>query len=159
MKEFDEVVIKKILGIYRKYCQTGILKLRNEDRKRFMEGIVFTEFNSAHDNYGIIGYHRWAIPVVFHEHPTHDLDYIGEGLDKNSREIFHIIRKRVFAECLCDLWEGKISDKILLYAALIESGHAAGIMPLMRKINSNVHREALRVKELREKGIKHDNIL
>ncbi len=94
-----------------------------------MNGIDLHKFSCYHEWIGLLSYGQWALPVLLNEHPCKDLENVGEGLDKNSREIFETIRRETFVQALVYYMDGNVDDKTLIHAALIEAGQSAGVLP------------------------------
>lgn len=133
MVKYDEAVIKTVLSLFREYCRTDEIKLSLKDKESLMEGIDVEKFRCMDDRYGLLAYDNWALPIFLNEHPTMDTEVIGEGLNKESRVIFENVRVQTFAYALADIYCGDVPDKAIMYAAMVESGHAAGVLPKLHR--------------------------
>jgi len=122
-----------------------------------MKGIQLHKFTCAHAYYGVLSYENWALPILLNAHPTKSLDNVGEGLDRYSKEIFDIIRHQVFVRSLVHIMDGNLTDQMLMYAALIEAGHSAGVLPKLSERSSRIKIEADFIIKQRRQGELSDN--
>ncbi len=142
MAKFTAEEIDRILLLFRRYLTTNRLKLKLKDKEMMVKGIHLHKFTCLNPYYGMLGYEQFSLPVLLNAHPTKDLENVGEGLDKFSEKVFKMIRHQVFIRSLVSIMDGELTDQITIYAALIECGHACGVLPKAPKRNSKIKEEA-----------------
>ena len=133
MERFTEIEIQKILSLYRSYLQTNRLELTEEDKKFMLKNITLEEYHCAHSFSGIVGYRGWSLPILFvkgQDNALVDLpNVIPSEMSLNSYKIYKEVNEMIFASCLLAVWNGNVSDEMLLHAAIIDSGYSQEILP------------------------------
>lgn len=129
MVKYDAVVVEKILSLYRERARTGKFKLEYEWRKRILTRIDPMKFDCTQVKLGLMGYRGWSIPVLLQPLPLEYIEDYGEGLDKISKEILTALSADIYAEALARVYAGELTDDMILFAGLIESGYSQGILP------------------------------
>ena len=154
-KYYDKEEIELILSKFRKYLSTNQLILTKEERQTILNKIDIKKFTCNQDNWGVVGFGVWSLPILFVKHPNKKLTQTGEGIEGHRINIYRDMKRKIFARCLVDIWDGNVTDEMLIYAALIEVGNGLKVIPKMNKSNSLVHNEALLI--LKQRKIKHDD--
>lgn len=164
MARFTEIEAEKILSIYRKYLQTNNLILTEEEKKFMLKGIYLDQFNCHTSVEGILGYRIWALPMLLAPQYYPKILYPRDStLSNKKRKILDDIYVEIFIHCLLDIWNGKVPDKALLHASLIEAGYALNVLPPMSQrdlpwgIKSKVTKAALVIKN-EQWNTKHEDI-
>ncbi len=165
MVKFTGIEAERILSIFRKSLQTNEFILTEEERKFMLNGIAPESFNCFNARDGMMGYKLWALPMVLAPKYLFSVRQVrNQRLSNRKMHIYEDMNHQIFVNCLLAVWDGKISDKALLYASLIEAGHALKILPdtMFPCLSSwgavsRVTTTALRILKAREEA-KHEDL-
>ena len=161
MEGFTETEIQKILSLYRSYLQTNQIRLTEEERGFMLKGIDLKEFRCVTIMNGIIGYKGWSLPILFVKEQDKTLleNAHALALEQKHIRIFKSINEMIYASCLLNIWNGSVSDEMLIYAALIDAGHHQEVLPIIKESSRNfttVDRQASALLSLQQEKEKKD---
>ena len=133
MANYTEDEQRLILRLYREYCQCKQhkFKITPEDKQVLMQHIKNIQDFSVYNYQGYVCYRRFALPYQLPTQtgPSTRTLEAGEGISSKEHDILAHIEQRIQIEALIDLWKGDIPDVCILFAAIVEAGFGAGLLP------------------------------
>jgi len=147
---------KLVLRLYRKLCSSpNDFKLNEKDKQTILSIVKLFNFTIADEHRGIVGYSDWAIPVIVNQEPDIRIVDQGEGLTGNQSEIFRTVKYQIYSDFLLAVWDGHVTDVMLVYAGLIQIGHQVEVLPRLSDKKCYSYEMAKKEYDKRLRG-KHD---